>query len=80
MAERAGVRVRVGGNLGQPALDLLDRGPVDLYVLELSSFQLDTTHSLKMKAAVVLNISAGSHGSLRDARRVRELEGAHLRE
>jgi UDP-N-acetylmuramoylalanine--D-glutamate ligase len=52
------VRVRVGGNLGQPALDLLDRGPTDLYVLELSSFQLDTTHSLKLKAAVVLNISA----------------------
>ena len=58
MAERAGVRVRVGGNLGQPALDLLDRGPVDLYVLELSSFQLDTTHSLKLKASVVLNVSA----------------------
>jgi UDP-N-acetylmuramoylalanine--D-glutamate ligase len=58
MAERAGVRVRVGGNLGQPALDLLDRGPTDLYVLELSSFQLDTTHSIKLKAAVVLNLSA----------------------
>jgi len=58
MAERANVRVRVGGNLGQPALDLLDRGPTDLYVLELSSFQLDTTHSLKLKASVVLNVSA----------------------
>ena len=58
MAERAGVRVRVGGNLGQPALDLLDRGPTDLYVLELSSFQLDTTHSLRLKASVVLNVSA----------------------
>ena len=58
MAERAGVRVRVGGNLGHPALDLLDRGPTDLYVLELSSFQLDTTHSLKLKASVVLNVTA----------------------
>jgi UDP-N-acetylmuramoylalanine--D-glutamate ligase len=57
MAERAGVRVRVGGNLGQPALDLLGRGPTDLYVLELSSFQLDTTHSLRLKAGVVLNVS-----------------------
>jgi len=57
MAERAGVRVRVGGNLGQPALDLLGRGPTDLYVLELSSFQLDTTHSLRLKASVVLNVS-----------------------
>jgi UDP-N-acetylmuramoylalanine--D-glutamate ligase len=35
-----------------------DRGPTDLYVLELSSFQLDTTHSLKLKASVVLNVSA----------------------
>ena len=58
MAVRAGVRVRVGGNLGQPALDLLGRGPTDLYVLELSSFQLDTTHSLKLKASAVLNVSA----------------------
>jgi UDP-N-acetylmuramoylalanine--D-glutamate ligase len=58
MAERASVRVRVGGNLGHPALDLLDRGPTDLYVLELSSFQLDTTHSLRMKASVVLNVTA----------------------
>jgi UDP-N-acetylmuramoylalanine--D-glutamate ligase len=58
MAERAGVRVRVGGNLGHPALDLLDRGPTDLYVLELSSFQLDTTHSLRLKASVVLNVTA----------------------
>jgi UDP-N-acetylmuramoylalanine--D-glutamate ligase len=58
MAERAGVRVRVGGNLGAPALDLLDRGPTDLYVLELSSFQLDTTHSLRLKTATVLNLTA----------------------
>ena len=46
MAERAGLRVRVGGNLGEPALDLLDAARTDLYVLELSSFQLETTHSL----------------------------------
>jgi UDP-N-acetylmuramoylalanine--D-glutamate ligase len=65
MAERAGVRVRVGGNLGEPALDLLDAddgsagaAPAELYVLELSSFQLETTHSLDLAAAAVLNISA----------------------
>ena len=63
MAQRAGVQVRVGGNLGEPALDLLgaaeraDR-PTELYVLELSSFQLDTTQSLHLKAAAVLNVSA----------------------
>jgi len=88
MAERTGLRVRVGGNLGEPALDLLGAdagvgigvgagaGPLipasgavrlaaasspqsatQLYVLELSSFQLDATTSLNLKAATVLNVS-----------------------
>jgi UDP-N-acetylmuramoylalanine--D-glutamate ligase len=62
MAERAGVRARVGGNLGEPALDLLAAARVDpaatqLYVLELSSFQLETTRSLDLQAATVLNVS-----------------------
>ncbi len=56
MARTAGVRVAVGGNLGPPALDLLDEA-IDLYVLELSSFQLETTISLNAQAACVLNIS-----------------------
>lgn len=56
MAKAAGVQVRVGGNLGQPALDLLD-DDAELYVLELSSFQLETTHTLKPQVAVVLNVS-----------------------
>jgi len=55
MAKAAGIRVGVGGNLGTPVLALLKEKP-DLYVLELSSFQLETTHSLKPKAATVLNI------------------------
>ena len=58
MAARAGKRVGVGGNLGPPALDLLTDPEPDLYVLELSSFQLETTQSLRPAAAVVLNISA----------------------
>jgi UDP-N-acetylmuramoylalanine--D-glutamate ligase len=59
MAARAGLGVRVGGNLGEPALDLLSPGPgpTQLYVLELSSFQLDATISLALKAAVVLNVT-----------------------
>ena len=57
MARLAGVRVAVGGNLGDPALDLLSDA-VELYVLELSSFQLETTTSLRAKAATVLNLSA----------------------
>jgi UDP-N-acetylmuramoylalanine--D-glutamate ligase len=57
MARMAGIKVAVGGNLGEPALDLLDDA-VQLYILELSSFQLESTWSLKPQAAVVLNISA----------------------
>jgi UDP-N-acetylmuramoylalanine--D-glutamate ligase len=57
MAEKAGWRVQVGGNLGTPALELLCTPAPDLYVLELSSFQLEATESLNPKAAVVLNIS-----------------------
>ncbi len=57
MGERAGQAVRAGGNLGEPALDLLE-GPVpDWYALELSSFQLETTHSLELRAATVLNVT-----------------------
>ena len=56
MARRSGIRVRVGGNLGRPALDLLDDA-AELYLLELSSFQLETTRSLAARASVVLNLS-----------------------
>lgn len=56
MAEKAGRRVAVGGNIGTPALDLLD-SKADLYVLELSSFQLETTEALNAEVATVLNIS-----------------------
>ncbi len=58
MARRAGLDVRVGGNIGTPALDLIKDEEPDLYVLELSSFQLETVHSLRPRAAVVLNVSA----------------------
>lgn len=56
MARAAGRRVEVGGNIGTPALELLGRG-ADLYVLELSSFQLETTRELNALAATVLNVS-----------------------
>ena len=58
MAAAAGDHVLAGGNLGRPALDLLDDPVPDLYVLELSSFQLETTRSLRTAAATVLNVSA----------------------
>jgi len=56
MAAAAGRKVAVGGNLGTPALDLLDDG-VELYVLELSSFQLETTDQLNAEVATCLNVS-----------------------
>lgn len=57
MAQLAGKNAPTGGNLGIPALDLLSDEAVDFYILELSSFQLETTYSLNAFAAVVLNLS-----------------------
>ncbi|MGR2737646.1 UDP-N-acetylmuramoyl-L-alanine--D-glutamate ligase [Billgrantia sp. Q4P2] len=68
MAEAAGRRVAVGGNLGTPALDLLAEVPeAELYVLELSSFQLETTPCLGAETAAFLNLSEDHldrHGDL----------------
>lgn len=56
MGNAAGVKTAIGGNLGTPALDLLQQ-EADLYVLELSSFQLERTAALTAKVATVLNVS-----------------------
>lgn len=56
MAKDAGVHAAVGGNLGRPALDLTKDDP-EVYILELSSFQLETTSNLNAEVAVVLNMS-----------------------
>jgi len=55
--EKSGKQVKVGGNIGVPVLDLLNQEVPDYYVLELSSFQLDTTPDLQTDVAVVLNVS-----------------------
>jgi len=57
MTQQAGLKTCVGGNLGTPALELLNEDVPDVYVLELSSFQLETTFSLSAHASVILNIS-----------------------
>jgi len=57
MVRLSGLNVAVGGNLGTPVLDLLEQPVPDFYVLELSSFQLETTYSLNAKAATLLNVS-----------------------
>lgn len=59
MAQAAGMRVAIAGNIGTPVLDLLnDDFHYDLWVLELSSFQLDLTYSLAPIAATILNVTA----------------------
>lgn len=58
MAERSGKAVAVGGNIGVPVLALLSDPEPDLYVLELSSFQLERTADLAAEVATVLNLSA----------------------
>src|SRR5690606_15391300 len=81
LATAGGLTVRAGANLGTPALDLLEGEVPELYVLELSSFQLETTDSLRPRAACVLNITPDHidrHGSLEHyaAAKARILAGA----
>lgn len=67
LLEHSGYEVVVGGNIGIPVLDLLQLPTPDVYVLELSSFQLESTFSLKPYVATVLNLSPDHlerHGTL----------------
>ena len=62
-----GFKAPCGGNLGPPALDLLAEGDIDAYVLEISSFQMEATRSLRPLSAAVLNVTPDHldrHGSL----------------
>lgn len=68
MIRDAGFKMQVGGNLGTPVLDLLSESVPDFYVLELSSFQLETTYSLNAAVSVVLNISPDHMDRYRDVR------------
>lgn len=79
MAEFADKKVAVGGNLGTPVLELLpddaEQNETELYVLELSSFQLEVTKSLNAEVATILNISADHldrYDSLADYRRAKQ--------
>jgi UDP-N-acetylmuramoylalanine--D-glutamate ligase len=56
MIQQAGKVAYAGGNLGMTALDLLKQAKPDVYVMELSSFQLETTYSLKALSSVILNV------------------------
>jgi len=65
MARAAGLRAEVGGNIGAPALGLVGR-PLDVAVLEVSSFQLESTETFRPHVAVILNVTPDHldrHGS-----------------
>jgi UDP-N-acetylmuramoylalanine--D-glutamate ligase len=59
--EMAGMHPQVGGNLGTPALALTcgdeTETPLPPFILEMSSYQLDLTHSVRFHAAILLNLS-----------------------
>jgi len=57
MCKAAGLKTIVAGNIGLPVLDALNMDAPDVYVLELSSFQLETTANLVVDAATMLNLS-----------------------
>ena len=57
ICKEAGLKTIVAGNIGLPVLEALMMETPDVYVLELSSFQLETTHHLTCDSATVLNIS-----------------------
>ncbi len=57
MCKAAGLKTIVAGNIGLAVLDTLSMETPDVYVLELSSFQLETTSTLQIDAATMLNLS-----------------------
>jgi UDP-N-acetylmuramoylalanine--D-glutamate ligase len=68
MLRAAGLRAMAAGNLGEPALGLVGR-PIDVAVLEVSSFQLETTDAFRPRVSVLLNLSEDHldrHGSLEE--------------
>jgi len=75
------LKLRIGGNLGTPALRLLQSEAPDAYLLELSSFQLESTQSLRPRVAALLNLTADHLDRYRDlaaygAAKVRIFAGA----
>ncbi|MCR3754719.1 MAG: UDP-N-acetylmuramoyl-L-alanine--D-glutamate ligase [Candidatus Westeberhardia cardiocondylae] len=56
ITKKAGIQAGIGGNIGYPVLQLLNK-KYQLYILELSSFQLETTYTLTPKIAIILNIT-----------------------
>jgi UDP-N-acetylmuramoylalanine--D-glutamate ligase len=77
MCKAAGLKTIVAGNIGLPVLDTLSMETPDVYVLELSSFQLETTHSLLADAATMLNLSE-DHMDRYDSMQTYAVAKAHI--
>lgn len=83
MATDNGYTVGVGGNIGTPALQLLDIDAMDMVVLELSSFQLEHINNLNADVATILNLSADHldrHGDMANylTEKLKVLNGARV--
>ena len=74
-----GIDAVLGGNIGHPVFDLDPGPPERVFVLELSSFQLDLCNSLRCRVAVWLNLDAGPSRPAWRSRRLRRGQGADLR-
>ena len=66
MLQHSGIQALAAGNIGLPVLDALAKAETEVYVLELSSFQLETTANLQLVAAANLNVSADHLDRYRD--------------
>lgn len=67
MLQQSGIKALAAGNIGLPVLDALAETDTEVYVLELSSFQLETTFNLQLLAACNLNVTEDHldrHGSM----------------
>jgi UDP-N-acetylmuramoylalanine--D-glutamate ligase len=83
LLQGAGIGVQVGGNIGLPVLDLLPKPCDDIYVLELSSYQLELTEHLACAVAVILNLTpdhldrhGGMEGYVQAKKRIFRNQGA----
>ena len=76
----AGLPVSVGGNIGRAALDLEEPAEGRVYVVEMSSYQLDLTRRFRPDVAVWLNLTPDHLDRHGDMRGLRQGQGAHLRQ